>query len=69
MKSAQYHLTEMRAFYGMNLALEVEELTIASGRLHVLAGPNGSDGKVERIVEGIGKESYRTVDGYRYAKL
>lgn len=27
------------------------------------------DGKVERIVEGIGEEPHHTVDGYRYAKL
>ena len=42
MKPAQYQLTEIRAFYRANLALEVDELTIASGRLHILAGPNGS---------------------------
>jgi tungstate transport system ATP-binding protein len=42
MKPAQYRLTEIRAFYRANLALEVDELTIASGRLHILAGPNGS---------------------------
>jgi tungstate transport system ATP-binding protein len=42
MKPAQYQLTEIRAFYQANLALEVDELTIASGRLHILAGPNGS---------------------------
>jgi tungstate transport system ATP-binding protein len=42
MKPAQYQLTEIRAFYRENLALEVDELTIASGRLHILAGPNGS---------------------------
>ena len=42
MKPAQYRLTEIRAFYRANLALEVDELTIASGCLHILAGPNGS---------------------------
>jgi tungstate transport system ATP-binding protein len=42
MKPAQYRLTEIRVFYRENLALEVDELTIASGRLHILAGPNGS---------------------------
>ena len=42
MKPPQYHLKEIRAFYRENLALEVDELTIASGRLHILAGPNGS---------------------------
>lgn len=42
MKPAQYQLAEIRAFYRANLALEVDELTIASGRLHILAGPNGS---------------------------
>ncbi len=42
MKPAQYHLTGIRAFYRTNLVVEVEELTIASGRLHILAGPNGS---------------------------
>jgi tungstate transport system ATP-binding protein len=42
MKPPQYHLTEIRAFYRANLALEVDELTIASGHLHILAGPNGS---------------------------
>jgi tungstate transport system ATP-binding protein len=41
-KPAQYQLAEIRAFYRANLALEVDELTIASGRLHILAGPNGS---------------------------
>jgi tungstate transport system ATP-binding protein len=42
MKLSQYHLKEIRAFYRANLALEVDDLTIASGRLHILAGPNGS---------------------------
>jgi tungstate transport system ATP-binding protein len=42
MKPAQYRLTEIRAFYQANLALEIEELTIDSGRLHILGGPNGS---------------------------
>ena len=42
MKPAQNRLTEIRAFYRANLALEVDELTIASGCLHILAGPNGS---------------------------
>jgi len=42
MKPPQYHLKEIRAFYRENLALEVDELTIASGGLHILAGPNGS---------------------------
>jgi len=42
MKPPQYHLRGIRASYRANLALEVEELTIDSGRLHILAGPNGS---------------------------
>ncbi len=42
MKPAQYHLQNIRASYRGTLALEVDELTIASGRLHILAGPNGS---------------------------
>jgi tungstate transport system ATP-binding protein len=42
MKPPQYHLRNIRASYRGNLALEVDELTIASGRLHILAGPNGS---------------------------
>ena len=42
MKPPQYRLTEIRAFYRENLALEVDELAIASGRLHILVGPNGS---------------------------
>jgi tungstate transport system ATP-binding protein len=41
MKPPQYQLTGIRAFYRAKLALEVDELTIASGRLHILAGPNG----------------------------
>jgi tungstate transport system ATP-binding protein len=42
MKPLQYHLKQIRAFYRENLALEMDELTIASGGLHILAGPNGS---------------------------
>jgi len=42
MKPLQYHLQEVRAFYRESLALEVGELAIASGGLHILTGPNGS---------------------------
>lgn len=41
MNSPQYHLRGVELFYGSNLALAVDELTIARGGLHVLAGPNG----------------------------
>ena len=42
MRPPQYHLKQIRAFYRESLALEVDELTIASGCLHLLTGPNGS---------------------------
>lgn len=42
MSSPQYHLKQIRAFYRESLALEVDELTLASGCLHLLTGPNGS---------------------------
>lgn len=41
MKPPQYQLAGIRAFYRANLALEVDELAIEGGRLHILAGPNG----------------------------
>jgi len=42
MNGFDYHLTDIQLRYGNILALDVDELLISGGRLHVLAGPNGA---------------------------
>jgi tungstate transport system ATP-binding protein len=37
-----YRLNSIRKCYGSNVALDIEELTIAEGRLYTLTGPNGA---------------------------
>jgi tungstate transport system ATP-binding protein len=37
-----YPLVSVRKRYGAKVALDVEELTISPGRVHILMGPNGS---------------------------
>ncbi len=37
-----YRLQSIRKCYGSNVALDIEELTIAEGRLYTLTGPNGA---------------------------
>ena len=37
-----YHLTSIQKLYGTKVALDVPELTVPRGGLHVLTGPNGS---------------------------
>ena len=36
-----YRLQSIRKRYGSNVALDIEELTIAEGRLYTLTGANG----------------------------
>ena len=38
----QYQLTGITKYYGDKIALELESLTILSGRIYVLTGDNGS---------------------------
>jgi tungstate transport system ATP-binding protein len=42
MNPYHYRLTAVQSFYGSKLALELDELAIAWGGLHVLCGSNGS---------------------------
>jgi len=42
MSSTAYRLTSLRVLFGARLALNIEELTIGEGSLHILMGPNGS---------------------------
>ena len=42
MTAPKYHLSSIEASYGKELAVAIDDLSIASGELHLLLGPNGS---------------------------
>ena len=42
MTSAVYDLARVQVRFGLRLALDIDELAIPAGRLHILMGPNGS---------------------------
>lgn len=42
MSAPKYHLSSLEAWYGNELGVAIDDLTISSGELHLLAGPNGS---------------------------
>ncbi|MGA3125500.1 MAG: ABC transporter ATP-binding protein [Candidatus Korobacteraceae bacterium] len=42
MNGLDYQLTDIKLHYGNILALDVDNLLISCGRLHILAGPNGA---------------------------
>ena len=42
MSTEKYRLTSIRASYGRNLGIAVDELALTAGGLYVLIGPNGS---------------------------